>query len=223
VNDSDEQAHALPGHAGRLSAENQSHSLQHGRGPEMVRPSRNRQKTPAYPARPRCRRHPAREKATISAACGQLRLQTKRAEADPSFPLVVRRALERGVHARDGHSTFADRRCAALTSRSAHRRRRDPRDAVRGAGWRCCFASAAYRPPRSGQNEASRRENSGGNHWWPGFAPIMEKTAELDDAIFVRPYFPVRLSPASCDRSFSESRSGKESRYSGRPPPRRER
>jgi 23S rRNA (adenine2503-C2)-methyltransferase len=87
VNDSDEQAHLLAKHARRLSAKvnlipyNTVESLQ------WSRPSRNRQETVLSILRTHSiaatlRREKGHD---ISAACGQLRLQTKRGKvAQPS-------------------------------------------------------------------------------------------------------------------------------------------
>lgn len=82
VNDTDEQAHALAHHASRLSAKINLIPYNTVEGLEWSRPSRNRQETFLHILRD----HGAvatlrREKGhDIAAACGQLRLQTKRAE-----------------------------------------------------------------------------------------------------------------------------------------------
>ncbi len=82
VNDTDEQAHALARHALRLSAKINLIPYNTVEGLEWSRPSRNRQETFLHILR----EHGAvatlrREKGhDIAAACGQLRLQTKRAE-----------------------------------------------------------------------------------------------------------------------------------------------
>ncbi len=82
VNDSDEQAHKLAQHALRLSAKINLIPYNSVEGLEWSRPSRNRQETFLHILR----EHGAvatlrREKGhDIDAACGQLRLQTKRAE-----------------------------------------------------------------------------------------------------------------------------------------------
>ena len=83
VNDADEQAHLLARHARRLARQSEPDSLQHGRRPEWSRPSRKRQERfLSDSARTRdvvatLRREKGHD---IDAACGQLRLQTKRAE-----------------------------------------------------------------------------------------------------------------------------------------------
>jgi 23S rRNA (adenine2503-C2)-methyltransferase len=85
VNDSDEQAHALARHAARLSAKVNLIPYNTVEGLEWSRPSRNRQESFLHILRD----HGAvstlrREKGhDINAACGQLRLQTKRAEQSP--------------------------------------------------------------------------------------------------------------------------------------------
>ena len=90
VNDSDEQAHALARHADRLSAKINLIPYNTVDGLEWSRPSRNRQENFLHILR----NHGAvatlrREKGhDIAAACGQLRLQTKRAETNPAIPLV---------------------------------------------------------------------------------------------------------------------------------------
>lgn len=82
VNDTDEQAHALAHHASRLSAKINLIPYNTVEGLEWSRPSRNRQETFLHILRD----HGAvatlrREKGhDIAAACGQLRLQAKRAE-----------------------------------------------------------------------------------------------------------------------------------------------
>ncbi|MEO8044876.1 MAG: 23S rRNA (adenine(2503)-C(2))-methyltransferase RlmN [Spartobacteria bacterium] len=86
VNDSDEQAHQLARHALRLSAKINLIPYNTVEGLEWSRPSRNRQETFLRIVR----EHGAvatlrREKGhDIAAACGQLRLQTKRAEEAPA-------------------------------------------------------------------------------------------------------------------------------------------
>ena len=86
VNDSDEQAHQLARHALRLSAKINLIPYNTVEGLEWSRPSRNRQETFLHILRG----HGAvatlrREKGhDINAACGQLRLQTKRAESQPA-------------------------------------------------------------------------------------------------------------------------------------------
>jgi 23S rRNA (adenine2503-C2)-methyltransferase len=86
VNDSDEQAHKLALHALRLSAKVNLIPYNTVEGLEWSRPSRNRQETFLHILRD----HGAvatlrREKGhDINAACGQLRLQTKRAEDQPA-------------------------------------------------------------------------------------------------------------------------------------------
>lgn len=86
VNDSAEQAHQLAAHALRLSAKINLIPYNTVEGLEWSRPSRNRQETFLHILR----EHGAvatlrREKGhDIAAACGQLRLQTKRAESQPA-------------------------------------------------------------------------------------------------------------------------------------------
>ncbi len=86
INDSDEQAHALARHALRLSAKINLIPYNTVEGLEWSRPSRNRQEAFLRVLR----EHGAvatlrREKGhDIAAACGQLRLQTKRSEAQPA-------------------------------------------------------------------------------------------------------------------------------------------
>ncbi len=86
VNDTDEQAHTLARHALRLSAKINLIPYNTVEGLEWSRPSRNRQETFLHILRD----HGAvatlrREKGhDIAAACGQLRLQTKRAETPAS-------------------------------------------------------------------------------------------------------------------------------------------
>ncbi len=86
VNDSDEQAHQLAKHALRLSAKTNLIPYNTVEGLEWSRPSRNRQESFLHILRD----HGAvatlrREKGhDINAACGQLRLQTKRAETQPA-------------------------------------------------------------------------------------------------------------------------------------------
>ncbi len=85
VNDTDEQAHQLAGHALRLSAKVNLIPYNTVEGLEWSRPSRNGQETFLRIVR----EHGAvatlrREKGhDIAAACGQLRLQTKRSERQP--------------------------------------------------------------------------------------------------------------------------------------------
>ena len=70
VNDSDEQAHELARHARSSLGKNKSHSLQHGRGPEMVATfSQPAGKLPAHPAQPWRRRHPATGKGPRHRGC----------------------------------------------------------------------------------------------------------------------------------------------------------
>ena len=86
VNDTDEQAHALAGHVIRLSAKVNLIPYNTVEGLEWSRPSRNRQENFLHILRD----HGAvatlrREKGhDIDAACGQLRLQTKRAVTQPA-------------------------------------------------------------------------------------------------------------------------------------------
>ncbi|HEX3817901.1 MAG TPA: 23S rRNA (adenine(2503)-C(2))-methyltransferase RlmN, partial [Chthoniobacterales bacterium] len=86
VNDSDEQAHLLARHSLRLSAKVNLIPYNTVEGLEWSRPSRNRQENFLHILR----EHGAvatlrREKGhDIAAACGQLRLQTKRAEESPT-------------------------------------------------------------------------------------------------------------------------------------------
>ena len=82
VNDSDEQAHQLARHALRLSAKINLIPYNTVEGLEWSRPSRNRQETflrilRGHGAVATLRREKGHD---IAAACGQLRLQTKRAE-----------------------------------------------------------------------------------------------------------------------------------------------
>ena len=82
VNDSDEQAHELAKHALRLSAKTNLIPYNTVEGLEWSRPSRNRQETflrilREHGAVATLRREKGHD---INAACGQLRLQTKRAE-----------------------------------------------------------------------------------------------------------------------------------------------
>ena len=87
VNDSDEQAHRLAKHALRLSAKINLIPYNTVEGLEWSRPSRNRQETFLHILR----EHGAvatlrREKGhDIAAACGQLRLQTRRAEREQAI------------------------------------------------------------------------------------------------------------------------------------------
>ena len=87
VNDGDEQAHALARHAGRLSAKINLIPYNTVEGLKWSRPSRNRQEKflrilRDHGAVATLRREKGHD---IAAACGQLRLQTKRAEADPAI------------------------------------------------------------------------------------------------------------------------------------------
>ena len=87
VNDSDEQAHALARNAGRLSAKINLIPYNTVEGLKWSRPSRDRQENflcilRDHGAVATLRREKGHD---ISAACGQLRLQTKRAEADPAI------------------------------------------------------------------------------------------------------------------------------------------
>ena len=87
VNDSDEQAHALARSAGRLSAKINLIPYNTVEGLKWSRPSRNRQENflrilRDHGAVATLRREKGHD---ISAACGQLRLQTKRAEGDPAI------------------------------------------------------------------------------------------------------------------------------------------
>src|SRR5213595_861234 len=87
VNDSDEQAHILAKHAHRLSAKVNLIPYNRVEGLEWSRPSRNRQeKFLSILRKQRVAATLRREKGhDINAACGQLRLQTKREEeASPS-------------------------------------------------------------------------------------------------------------------------------------------
>ena len=86
VNDSDEQAHALARLAGRLSAKINLIPYNTVEGLKWSRPSRDRQESFLCILRDQgavatLRREKGHD---ISAACGQLRLQTKRAEGDPA-------------------------------------------------------------------------------------------------------------------------------------------
>ncbi len=86
VNDSDEQAHLLARHAERLSAKVNLIPYNTVEGLEWTRPSRNRQETFLRIVREHggiatLRREKGHD---IAAACGQLRLQTKRAETPAS-------------------------------------------------------------------------------------------------------------------------------------------
>ena len=85
VNDSDEQAHRLAQHALRLAAKINLIPYNTVEGLEWSRPSRNRQESflrilREHGAVATLRREKGHD---IAAACGQLRLQTKRAEAGP--------------------------------------------------------------------------------------------------------------------------------------------
>jgi len=89
VNDSDEQAHQLARHALRLSAKTNLIPYNTVEGLEWSRPSRNRQETflrilREHGAVATLRREKGHD---INAACGQLRLQTKRAEDQAAAPL----------------------------------------------------------------------------------------------------------------------------------------
>ena len=86
VNDSDEQAHLLARHSLRLSAKVNLIPYNTVEGLEWSRPSRNRQENFLHILRERgavatLRREKGHD---IAAACGQLRLQTKRAEESPT-------------------------------------------------------------------------------------------------------------------------------------------
>jgi len=86
VNDTDEQAHALAKHASRLSAKINLIPYNTVEGLAWVRPSRNRQETflrilREHGAVATLRREKGHD---IDAACGQLRLQTKRELAEQS-------------------------------------------------------------------------------------------------------------------------------------------
>lgn len=86
VNDSDEQAHVLAHHALRLAAKVNLIPYNTVEGLEWSRPSRNRQETflrilRSHGAVATLRREKGHD---IAAACGQLRLQTKRAERQPA-------------------------------------------------------------------------------------------------------------------------------------------
>src|SRR5436190_11287466 len=97
VNDSDEQAHILAKHAHRLSAKVNLIPYNRVEGLEWSRPSRNRQeKFLSILREQRVAATLRREKGhDINAACGQLRLQTKRKEeASPSG----RRREKQDVH-----------------------------------------------------------------------------------------------------------------------------
>ena len=87
VNDSDEQAHALARSAGRLSAKINLIPYNTVEGLKWTRPTRDRQENflrilRDHGAVATLRREKGHD---ISAACGQLRLQTKRAEGDPAI------------------------------------------------------------------------------------------------------------------------------------------
>src|SRR5947208_16915933 len=88
INDTDEQAHALARIARSLSAKINLIPYNTVEGLEWSRPSRNRQER----FHSILREHGViatlrREKGhDIAAACGQLRLQTKRAEAEATLP-----------------------------------------------------------------------------------------------------------------------------------------
>ncbi|MGB8343068.1 MAG: 23S rRNA (adenine(2503)-C(2))-methyltransferase RlmN [Chthoniobacterales bacterium] len=87
VNDSDEQAHRLAKHALRLSAKINLIPYNTVEGLEWSRPSRNRQETFLHILRERgavatLRREKGHD---IAAACGQLRLQTRRAEREQAI------------------------------------------------------------------------------------------------------------------------------------------
>jgi len=86
VNDNDEQAHKLAQHALRLSAKVNLIPYNTVEGLEWSRPSRNQQETflrilRSHGAVATLRREKGHD---IDAACGQLRLQTKRAETQPA-------------------------------------------------------------------------------------------------------------------------------------------
>lgn len=88
VNDSDEQAHQLARHARRLSAKINLIPYNTVEGLEWSRPSRNRQESflrilREHGAVATLRREKGHD---IAAACGQLRLQTKR-EGEAAFAL----------------------------------------------------------------------------------------------------------------------------------------
>ncbi|HEY1583441.1 MAG TPA: 23S rRNA (adenine(2503)-C(2))-methyltransferase RlmN, partial [Chthoniobacterales bacterium] len=90
VNDSDEQAHLLARHARRLSAKINLIPYNTVQGLEWTRPSRNRQESflrilREHGAVATLRREKGHD---IAAACGQLRLQTQRAEAKAASSLV---------------------------------------------------------------------------------------------------------------------------------------
>lgn len=87
VNDGDEQARKLAGHALRLSAKINLIPYNTVEGLEWSRPSRNRQETFLHILRERgavatLRREKGHD---IAAACGQLRLQTRRAEREQAI------------------------------------------------------------------------------------------------------------------------------------------
>ena len=92
VNDADEQAHLLAGHARRLGAKVNLIPYNTVEGLEWSRPSRAAAGAlPFHPARTRNRGHLRREKGhDIDAACGQLRLQTKRSELATGAPAPTR-------------------------------------------------------------------------------------------------------------------------------------
>ena len=90
VNDSDEQAHQLARHARRLSAKINLIPYNTVEGLEWSRPSRNRQEKFLRILREHgvvatLRREKGHD---IEAACGQLRLQTKRAEKLPAAAVI---------------------------------------------------------------------------------------------------------------------------------------
>ena len=86
INDADEQAHLLARHARRLSAKINLIPYNTVEGLEWSRPSRNRQEAflailKQHDVAASLRREKGHD---IAAACGQLRLQTKRAEESPA-------------------------------------------------------------------------------------------------------------------------------------------
>ncbi len=123
VNDSDEQAHALARHAGRLSAKINLIPYNTVEGLKWSRPSRNRQENflrilRDHGAVATLRREKGHD---IAAACGQLRCRRSGPKPIRPFPLVVRRAC-RAEASGGRRRRFSARRRSPRVSRRASRR-----------------------------------------------------------------------------------------------------
>jgi len=188
-NDSDEQAHALAGHAGRLSAKIISfpHTVEGLKCRGRLAPQENFLRI----LRDTCRRHPGRGKATDPALAGSCAARRSGPKPIRSFPLVLGERSSRRAR-RDGippSPTAAAQRLTEPERTSPAAKTRDAGFERRRLAFR--FASAAYRPPRSRVRNGSPSvaKNFGRQPLVHGFARSWKRLPSLDDAFSSSRYF----------------------------------